>query len=591
MGNGQYYQQGYFTGSPFVIHSGYATTDIFIPNNAVTGLWDFGLYYWGFYNPTTPQLTVLAPGANTARVTGSVKADLSNNCPSGQLRANQEVSFNPGGYVARTDAFGSFSIWLPLGTYTVEALPASAHQTMVCPAIPYSLTLSSNWAVYGNNDFLMQEQNVNDLDVNLIANFYRPGFSTSSYVTLRNTGPLAANNVQLKIYIDPLLVFSSSAPSGTFAQDTLTVNLGTVQGNSTQNIIFETMTPIANTFGMPLRFGAWASSSNADFDLTNNSDSITVIVSGSYDPNDKQVWTQDNVNADGSIMPGDSMLRYLVRFQNTGTDTAFNIFILDTLDANLDPSSLKVLSGSHGYAATFKSNNVVEFAFNNVLLPDSNTNEALSHGHIEFSLKLKPNRPLGTEIPNSASIYFDFNQPVLTNTVTSRICPEFNLGFSYQINGNTVTFSNQSTGTLSAFDWDFGDNNNSSMASPSHTYTTSGIYLVCLNMTDTCGLHTICDSVDFTLMSNGTAEYLSESLLLYPNPNRGKFSLEVMLPEAGQLIWKITDLQGKVLHETSEISSNGIWKKEIDVQNLPAGSYFLQLDLNGSSVNRMFSVQ
>ena len=42
-------------------------------------------------------------------------------------------------------------------------------------------------------------------------------------------------------------------------------------------------------------------------------------------------------------------------------------------------------------------------------------------GAIQYSIKLKPNLIPGTEIKNVAAIYFDFNAPVITNTVTNTI--------------------------------------------------------------------------------------------------------------------------------------------------------------------------
>ena len=51
------------------------------------------------------------------------------------------------------------------------------------------------------------------------------------------------------------------------------------------------------------------------------------------------------------------------------------------------------------------------------MLPDSNRNEPASHGFVQFSVSPVPQTPLGTIIRNRASIYFDFNSPVLTNTV------------------------------------------------------------------------------------------------------------------------------------------------------------------------------
>lgn len=46
----------------------------------------------------------------------------------------------------------------------------------------------------------------------------------------------------------------------------------------------------------------------------------------------------------------DQDIEYLIRFQNTGTDTAFKVVIRDQLDKNLDWNSFEVLSSSHPYS-------------------------------------------------------------------------------------------------------------------------------------------------------------------------------------------------------------------------------------------------
>jgi hypothetical protein len=58
---------------------------------------------------------------------------------------------------------------------------------------------------------------------------------------------------------------------------------------------------------------------------------------------------------------------------------------------------------------------VLTFTFNNIHLPDSNVNEAASQGFVSFRIAQKPDVPLGAEIYNEAAIYFDFNEPVITN--------------------------------------------------------------------------------------------------------------------------------------------------------------------------------
>lgn len=144
---------------------------------------------------------------------------------------------------------------------------------------------------------------------------------------------------------------------------------------------------------------------------------------GAFDPNDKQGFPL-GVGEEGFIRPGQA-LDYLIRFQNTGTDTAFTVIIRDTLSDWLDPASIRPGASSHPYAFNFSDENAIQFVFSNIMLPDSNINEPASHGFVRFSMRQRPDVPLGTAIHNRAGIYFDFNEPVITNTTLHTVQENF----------------------------------------------------------------------------------------------------------------------------------------------------------------------
>ncbi len=137
----------------------------------------------------------------------------------------------------------------------------------------------------------------------------------------------------------------------------------------------------------------------------------------SYDPNDKQAFPRGFTNQ--NIIPPNSQLEYLVRFQNTGNDTAFTVYVIDTLDQNLNVESLELGASSHSYQIslqTIKSGKTfIRWQFDNILLPDSNINELRSHGFVQYRISPKPGLALGSKVRNHAEIYFDFNPPVITN--------------------------------------------------------------------------------------------------------------------------------------------------------------------------------
>lgn len=144
---------------------------------------------------------------------------------------------------------------------------------------------------------------------------------------------------------------------------------------------------------------------------------------GPYDPNDKTGFPRGF--GEEHYIHTNTDLEYLIRFQNVGTDTAFNVVIRDTISPYLDITTLRPGVSSHDYTWDIDKGNAVVFTFENIMLPDSNVNLEGSQGFIRFNIKQVRDLPLETVIENSAAIYFDFNEPVITNTTWHTIGDDF----------------------------------------------------------------------------------------------------------------------------------------------------------------------
>ncbi len=134
----------------------------------------------------------------------------------------------------------------------------------------------------------------------------------------------------------------------------------------------------------------------------------------SFDPNDKvaQPLGVDTAH----FIPKNTDITYTIRFQNTGNAPARFVTIIDTISDKLDISSLRLGAATHTYNFSQIDSNVIRFDFNTINLPDSATNQLNSHGFIQFTLKQKRDLPIHTIINNTAKIYFDYNDAVITNT-------------------------------------------------------------------------------------------------------------------------------------------------------------------------------
>ncbi|MCW3124153.1 MAG: C-terminal target protein [Flavipsychrobacter sp.] len=151
----------------------------------------------------------------------------------------------------------------------------------------------------------------------------------------------------------------------------------------------------------------------------NPSDNIVVRVDtarSGYDPN------QVSVEPGGNIASG-TKLQYTIDFENTGNDTAFNISVYDTLSPYVDMSSLELVAATSVMniaVMTQDGYNLVKFDFPNINLLDS-SHHGECDGAVIFTVNTKQDLPDGTRIDNRAGIYFDYNDVVMTNTVTNII--------------------------------------------------------------------------------------------------------------------------------------------------------------------------
>ena len=146
----------------------------------------------------------------------------------------------------------------------------------------------------------------------------------------------------------------------------------------------------------------------------------------SFDPNDKTVLQGTTVDIDDA----DEYLNYVVRFQNTGSASAIRVLIRDVLSNQLDWATFKPVSASHSYTTLITNGNQVEFEFDNINLPAEQDDAAGSNGFVAFKIKPIAGIQVGDIITGDASIFFDFNAPIITNTVSTEITtvlsnPEF----------------------------------------------------------------------------------------------------------------------------------------------------------------------
>jgi len=248
-----------------------------------------------------------------------------------------------------------------------------------------------------------------------------PGQSRVIPIQIFNLTCSSGGTATVKIIPDPLLTYDNTiAPSTpvTISGDTIIFQVTLGSNFSVYNYFYFTTATTA-TIGDTLCVDLITTPAIGDLNPANNYGEFCFPVTSSYDPNDKLVYPR-GTGAAGNIA-ADQELTYTIDFQNTGTEYAYNIHVDDTLDADLDINTFRVLSSSHYMYVTWPAPNVVRFNYDNVYLPDSSMDLLGSMGHVIYSIGPVSGIAIGTQITNSAAIYFDYNAPVITNNTLNTI--------------------------------------------------------------------------------------------------------------------------------------------------------------------------
>jgi uncharacterized repeat protein (TIGR01451 family) len=329
-----------------------------------------------------------------------------------------------------TAADGSYLFdYLSPGDYTVTETPKSNWNAYDPVSGARTATLNAGDPPQ-EEDFINHPTGiVHDLAVTMVGGIARPGRTKIFAIRYENKGTVPENpEVTLTLPANHVTYTPLDAtPDENGIIPLITGNQliwNTVLGTIAPGFVGYISVPVAVSSGAVL--GELLTSSveiepvgTTDCCTSDNHDGDIEHVVTSYDPNEKLV-TPAGVGPYHLIQSTDTLV-YQIEFQNTGNDTAFNIRVRDTLDANLDPAAFVSEASSHPYTVSMDGSGRIEWTFANINLPDKTTDEVKSQAFFKFRVKSYASVPAGTDIKNQAGIYFDYNAPVMTNTVTNRI--------------------------------------------------------------------------------------------------------------------------------------------------------------------------
>jgi uncharacterized repeat protein (TIGR01451 family) len=293
---------------------------------------------------------------------------------------------------------------------------------------PLSKTVSSTQKllqIIDNQNFSIKpNRNFYDLALDVTQGEARPGYESMTVITFRNVGNRTID-AAARLDLDNNLTYISSSENYNYNDgkqyNWLITNLKPFENRRIAVFLKTAVTTPLRSI-VTIKYEGFTSGS-MDNDTSNNRGISTIDVRGSFDPNDitvdRKELKQSNIALKQTVP-----LTYTIRFQNTGNAEAYRVEVVDTISNKLDVKSIEMLATSHPYemqivseTAKTKPFSIVKWIFNNINLQDSTTKEACSHGFIKYRLK---NNPLQIDfkadsILNKAAIYFDFNQPIITN--------------------------------------------------------------------------------------------------------------------------------------------------------------------------------
>ena len=366
-------------------------------------------------------------------IKGIVYNDINENCiqDSGEPGIINVQMYCKGVGYTYTNSNGEYSFIVPTGTFEISESIKTYSPLSACQNNKIILNTVSGSNCIHQVNFANKLNPIQDVHISLWNdNFAVPGFSYSQNLIITNSGTIAENNIISSYKTDNQI----GVP--TFNPDFLTKLIAPGHYNNgpllalspggSEKVKVDYLIPAnipLNTslyFNDSTHYQAPMSGWVNDYTPWNNVNQLYTNVIGSYDPNFIQVYPQ-GLTDKGFIGIKDSVLEYMVHFQNYGNYFATNVRVEVEIDENLDFRSIQPVFSSAKGSVFIEEKGKLIYYFDGINLYPKSWNEELSKGFFTFTIKQKPGLKAGTEIKNLADIFFDFNEAVRTNSTLNTI--------------------------------------------------------------------------------------------------------------------------------------------------------------------------
>lgn len=469
-----------------------------------------------------------------------------------------------------TNSRGDYDLPADIGTWNIWTQVPSQFDVTNDPDT-LTATLDANAPIAGGLDFGLAPAQTSN------SSFFSAAFSGTPrcnsevllWIKLRNTGTFIPENilVDLTFHPDISMTFFSQAPDsvvdghhywhvdslGWFQEFGLAIGIQ--------------LGPVGSMFG----YTAMITSP----DLPQPVSAYELFpVTCAVDPNDKLVTPQGHGDQ-GAVDVDTEWLTYTVRFQNTGTDTAFVVTIQDQLDEDLDHASMQIIGASHPLTRILvEPGGRAIFQFDNIQLPDSGADQLGSNGYVQYRIRPLDGSPHGTVITNSAGIVFDLNPPVITNTVTNTLIDcSLHQPVIYALGPGLFQATEGDH-----HQWFLNDEPIPGATAAVYEAQQNGSYSVEVTSTDGC----VAMSPALPYISTTVKEKPAVSFQLRPNPFSSRTTLYAPIPLDAQHLIELHDLTGKTVRSLAGVGSDRI---VLEREGLPSGVYMLRVSKAGRTLD------
>ena len=405
----------------------------------------------------------------SALVSGVAFNDVNGNC---QKESNESVIPNAtfkvigGGPTIVTNNDGIYQVRLAQGQHYFSYQNGDSYWYQACNASYAAGTC--NQGPQTVNIPLRASNTGFDLAVSYGSTAWRRGFKNQGAIQCQNTGTTNAYNVTVTAtYPQQVRVVSSSKPYIS-AGNTYTWTIDTLKAGKRIYIQLTDSVTLNAVVGQRLPITLQIAAPGADLRLSNNTFIDTVEIVGAIDPNDILVSPRGE-GADAFITK-EQPLTYTIRFQNVGTYAADQVILNNKIPDYMDINTFQIINASHNYEYELSEDGRLIVYFRGINLPDSSADLEGSNGYFKYTVKPLQTVSGGEKITNSAEITFDFEDPIITNTVTNTI-----KYYSYDKVFSLVVFPNPATENANiTFDKDFYMFGNSPVIKQLNIYNLSG---------------------------------------------------------------------------------------------------------------------